>query len=63
MQLPPTTLLLQPSPTPRPVYDTPPVVVRRRRLRTLLARVRPAPADAHGCRLATDTRSLVPCRH
>ena len=51
MQLPPTTLLIEPLPGPPVVYDTPPVVVRRRRMRALLARVRPLPALAPSQRL------------
>ena len=46
MQLPPTTLLIEPLPGPPVVYDIPPVVVRRRWLRTLVARSRPVPACA-----------------
>ena len=49
MQLPPTTLLIEPLPGPPAVYDTPPVVVRRRRMRAFFARVRPLPARAPRC--------------
>lgn len=45
MQIPPTSLFAEPLPRAPVVYDTPPAVVRRRRMRVLLARVRRTPAE------------------
>lgn len=41
MQIPPTMLLLEPLRDPQLVYDIPPVVVRRRRIRALVTRIHP----------------------
>jgi hypothetical protein len=60
MQLPPTPLFIEPLPGPPAVYDTPPVVVRRRRMRALLARVRREPAERR--RLHNDEPALSPAR-